>query len=829
MSDPLTALGALGLASNLISVIQFSYDIVSEGNRIYRDADGILTHNKATEEVAKDLSDLTEALKSKQDEWQTAHGQIPLDADDTRIRNICDRCIEVSLELQIQLNKLKAKEGRGKRLRSYKQALMSVWHKDGIEDIAKRLERYQSELDTRVLVDLRQKLQDAEGQNTEQFNILDQRTKAVLDHHGSFDTKLEHHTEILAQIREGQLKAQEMLQVVVRNARSPSPGPPTYAQATIVPSDSTDTPEEPPLHQASREGDTVKLRQLLRNAAVDVSARDEYGYTPLHVAANAEIAKHLLRDKRTDIGAEDYEGRSALHTAVLKRRLDVIKVLLENSVDTEWKDDGGKTAISYAQDCPAAWFMLRYGADIEARATMPSNNTGLLHVAWLGDLESTRFYLDQGAAVNARNNLGETALTESARHGDVQIVELLLQHGADMEIGADPGREWTPLMQAIRDGREDAARVLINHGAKRDHKLASGNNCLAEACWRKHFGIAKALVEAGERINHRDLLQATPLFKAAGEGDAEFVRWAIAKGADLEAKNNKKATPLYEAISRGNSEIVTILLEAGASHMIKVPPGNYSPLGLAALRGRNKSAKVLLQHGADPNAKGHCDNTPLVEACCGGHPKLLKHLIAAGGDIEASNGSGYTPLHAAVHRGEDECVRVLVEAGADLESRPINQENQERFATPLIRAIRWKRYPTAIKLVQLGADVNAIDSKGNTALIEAVRNQQTDVVSTLLKAGADVNAAEVMGATALHAAARRGDEAIVRMLLDAGANARVRSSLGRTPWITAVHTGNDRVLKSLLGPNREEDEKLRALIRDKTPGEVAKYMNETFK
>lgn len=110
-----------------------------------------------------------------------------------------------------------------------------------------------------------------------------------------------------------------------------------------------------------------------------------------------------------------------------------------------------------------------------------------------------------------------------------------------------------------------------------------------------------------------------------------------------------------------------------------------------------------------------------------------------------------------------------------------------------------------------------------------MRNQQIDVVSALLKAGADANAAENMGATALHAAARRGDEAIVRMLLDAGANARVRSSLGRTPWITAVHTGNDRVLKSLLGPDREEDEKLRALIRDGTPGEVAKYMNETFK
>lgn len=678
MSDPVSA---LSLVSNIISVIQFSYDVVSEGNKIYQDAEGALTHNKATEEVAKDLSDLTEALRSKQDEWQTAHGQTSLDPDEMRIRNICDRCIEVSFELQIQLNKLKAKEGRGKRLRSYKQALVSVWHKDGIEEIARRLERYQGELDTRVLVSIRQKLQEAEVKSSEQFTALDQRTKdltvAVLDHNGTFDTKLDHHTDILVQIRDGQLKTQEMLQVAVSGARSPSPAPPTYSQSTVAASSGTPNSEALPLHQASLEGDTMKLRQLLRSAAVDVNARDENGYTPLHLAPNAEIAKHLLRDKRVDIGSDDYEGRSVLHTAVLKQRLDVIKVLLENGVDADWEDDGGRKALFCAQGCPAAWFMLRFGVETEARATSHLNNTGLLHVAWLGDLQSTKFYLDQGAAVNATNDQGETALTESARHGDVDIVELLLQHGASTEIRADPHREWPALMQAIRDGREDVARVLIKHGANKDYKLGSGNNCLAEACWRSHFGIAKVLVEAGGDINNRDLQKATPLFKAACEGDADFVRWAIAKGADIEAKNDKSSTPLYEAASRGHSEVVSVLLEAGASHRVTVPPSNHSPLAIAALRGRNKSAKVLLHHGADPNAKGHADNTPLVEACCGGHPKLLKHLIASGGDMEASNGGGYTPLHAAVHRGQDGCVRVLAEAGVDLESRPFNRNKPE--------------------------------------------------------------------------------------------------------------------------------------------------------
>ena len=56
MLDPLTA---LGLAGNLIQVIQFSYDIVSEGNKIYNDSSSVLDQNKTAEEVATDLSELT--------------------------------------------------------------------------------------------------------------------------------------------------------------------------------------------------------------------------------------------------------------------------------------------------------------------------------------------------------------------------------------------------------------------------------------------------------------------------------------------------------------------------------------------------------------------------------------------------------------------------------------------------------------------------------------------------------------------------------------------------------------------------------------------------
>lgn len=561
MLDPLTA---LGLAGNLIQVIQFSYDIVSEGNKIHNDSGTVLSQNKTAEEVATDLSELTQNLKVKQEEWRVAHGCAALEPDETRLRKLCDRCVEVAFELQIQLNKLKAKDGRANRLKSYKQALISVWRKDAIEEIADRLKRYQQELDTRVLLGIRQSLQEADVRNADQFTTLDQRTKAltvaVLDHNGNFHTKLDHHTDLLVQIAAGQIKTHEMLQAVACTARTPSPAPPAYHQ--VMPAIPADPSGSSPLHIASKDGHTAQLRQLLGDPSIDVNVRDEYGCTPLHVAVNANSARYLMRAKGIDYDAEDNAGRTALHCAVLKRRLDVVRVLLSKSVDKEWKDGLGKTALFYAQECPAAKFMLRYGTEVEAKTTDQNNNTALIHLAWLGDKEGAEFYLDEGADLDARNDLGDTALIVSARRGNVDFVRWALQAHAD--VHARNHDSLTPLFVACEQGHSEVTTLLLEAGARHQMKCPSGWTPLAMAATRGHNDCVKALLAYGADPNLGGHYGTTPAAEACYHGHPKMLKQFIEAGANIEATNSMGLTLLGIAAYRGQDDCVQLLVDAGA-------------------------------------------------------------------------------------------------------------------------------------------------------------------------------------------------------------------------------------------------------------------------
>jgi hypothetical protein len=153
--DPLTA---LGLASNIIQLISFTSDLVSKSREIYKSADGALVEHLELETIAKSLKDLSTDLP---DELKRQKSLTNLEK---QLRDLCEKCNEVSIELIEATNRLRA-TGHNKKWNSFRQALNSVWNDDKINALSKRLENYRSQLDTALLVSLREQTQ-ADGRRS---------------------------------------------------------------------------------------------------------------------------------------------------------------------------------------------------------------------------------------------------------------------------------------------------------------------------------------------------------------------------------------------------------------------------------------------------------------------------------------------------------------------------------------------------------------------------------------------------------------------------------------------------------------------------------------
>ena len=144
--DPLTA---IGLAGNLLQFIEFAAKIISKGNRIRQSADGLLEEYHDLEIVTSDLLVLQAKIKPVPDAANNFHSD-----EDHEMHNLLDASNELASKLLTRLNMAKA-QGRYRSWKSLRQALKSVTSKDEVEYMARRLNTFRDEFQTRVLVSLR--------------------------------------------------------------------------------------------------------------------------------------------------------------------------------------------------------------------------------------------------------------------------------------------------------------------------------------------------------------------------------------------------------------------------------------------------------------------------------------------------------------------------------------------------------------------------------------------------------------------------------------------------------------------------------------------------
>jgi ankyrin repeat protein len=314
-----------------------------------------------------------------------------------------------------------------------------------------------------------------------------------------------------------------------------------------------------PLHEEAAAGCKEVVELLLAKNA-EPNAKDHDGFTPLHMAASADVAGLLLA-KGAEVNAKGKDGFTPLHTAARKGYKDVAELLLANGADVNAQSNWGWTPLHAAADKghkDMAEFLLAKGADVNAKADH-NGFTPLHSAASQGHTDVVELLLANKADANARDNLGFTPV--SYVEGHVDVAELLLAKGGEVNIKSTKGR--TALHAAAEDGHKDVAELLLAKGADVNAKDHDGFTPLHAAASQGHADVAELLLAKGAEVNAKNITGRTALHSAAEDGHKDVAELLLAKGADVNTKDIHGHTPLFFANHKGHMDVAQLLRQHG--------------------------------------------------------------------------------------------------------------------------------------------------------------------------------------------------------------------------------------------------------------------------
>jgi len=213
----------------------------------------------------------------------------------------------------------------------------------------------------------------------------------------------------------------------------------------------------------------------------------------------------------------------------------------------------------------------------------------------LGAIEAVREYLDKTpAAIRARADDRKTLLFDAVGYGNTEMVELLLDRGADIEAVDRYGQ--TPLHWAVQSKSDRGVRVLVEHGADTGTTRPDGCNALQIAAERGDTGVAALLLEAGMNVDTTGKTGRTPLTYAVEFGYGGMARFLLGHGADVNAAQGDGMSALHRAALLGDEDMLEVLLDAGA-HVNAAGLGGRTPLDYALVSGSRAAPLLLQEHG----------------------------------------------------------------------------------------------------------------------------------------------------------------------------------------------------------------------------------------
>lgn len=547
--------------------------------------------------------------------------------------------------------------------------------------------------------------------------------------------------------------------------------------------------------------------------------------------------------RKTNPGKDWQPEEALLGELVRDGRKDFIDAMLAS-----WLDPARLEAKRDAGDAAMAEWIARRGTEVRKQR---AEHDELVAAAGKGEIETMRRLLDSGVDVNCVSESRHTPLTLAARESRLEAVRLLLDRGAKVDQPKHPGWDYTPLcltksveiaellkarganVQAklfkrdvsiltyiVRFGGADMVEWMLKQGL--DPKMIGDNkqNLLFDAGDAR---TAELLLAAGVDPNHVDESGRTPLASAQS---GEIARKLIAAGAKPKTDPSAITAMIYNYASAGAIE--EVLKIRG-----KLDPAEAQKGLISAAHGdQAEIVKLMLAHGAKANEPGMWGENdpilPLMVCTIFGSPKTAKALLEHGADPNAGKKPGEL-LQNAIQNGHQEVAKILRDAGAKgvselafqlamkdagkiaglLKSAPSFAENSEFWSAALRTAARYGNLE-AVRAA-IGKGVPLAPTLEENAFAAAASEGQHEVLVELLAHRTKPHDPGELRQSLWNAVwnshpyeKQRPAEAFERcitLLLDAGAlgaDAPARASLVQTAVFTRYPGGNPKAIELLV-------------------------------
>jgi len=477
-----------------------------------------------------------------------------------------------------------------------------------------------------------------------------------------------------------------------------------------------------------------------------------YAASPVADAAmkGDKAAVKTLLQQKADVNTPQPDGATALQWAAYRNDLELADLLLGAGATVKVANHDGATPLSLACESGSAPMidkLLNAGADVNEKG--PHGETPLMMASRNGNVEAMKVLLDHHADVSAKETLrGTTALMWAAEQSHAAAAKLLIAHGADVNAASAPeirprGAYLAPSAAARFANGDTFDRRRPARTAAPERAITSGDD------------VADAAAFFGNRNQVKDGGGITPLVFAAREGDFDTVKALVEAGANVNQTTNYGWTALLTATQNKNYKIGKYLLEHGADPNI-ANHGGWRPLYLATdnrnIEGGDypvrpadmdhlEYIKLLLDKGADVN--GRVCGVKSTPAVCSGDSTETRTIFTNQWLYE----DGATAFVRAAQSGDVVLMKLLLARGAD--PKIATAHNVTALATA--SGIGWVEGITfewseaenmeAVKLcLDLGIDVNAVDSDGRTALHGAAHKGRVPVIQALVDHNAKLDA-----------------------------------------------------------------------------------------